>query len=92
MHNREQILVKVQCYGETRSLVRPGRLVMITKGNRSLKHMAKWKMSGERDMKMERNNGTVNGTSGCDGRSGNRMRNDGDALISATRVAGIGSG
>jgi hypothetical protein len=32
MHNREQILVKVQCYGETRSPVRPGRPVMITKG------------------------------------------------------------
>jgi hypothetical protein len=24
MHNREQILVKVQCYGETRSPVGPG--------------------------------------------------------------------
>jgi hypothetical protein len=32
MHNREQILVKVRCYGETRSPVRPGRPVMITKG------------------------------------------------------------
>jgi hypothetical protein len=41
LHNREQILVKVRCYGETRSLVRLGRLVMITKENRSLKHMAK---------------------------------------------------
>jgi hypothetical protein len=37
----KQILVKVRCYGETGSLVRPGRPVMITKGNRSLKHMAK---------------------------------------------------
>jgi hypothetical protein len=43
-------------------------------------------------MEMGRNGGTVNDTSGCDGRSGNRMRNDGDAVISATRVAGIGSG
>jgi hypothetical protein len=46
-------------------------------------------MSGERDMKMETNNGTVNDTSGCDGRSGNRVRDDGDAVISATGVAGI---
>jgi hypothetical protein len=91
MHNREQILVKLRCYGETRSPVRPGRPVMITKGNRSLKHMVKWKMSGERDMKMERNNSTVNGTSGCDGRSGNQMCDNGDAAISVTGVAGIGS-
>jgi hypothetical protein len=91
MHNREQILVKVQCYGETRSPVRPGRPVMITKENRSLKHMAKWKMSGERDMKMERDNSIGNDTSGCGGRSGNRMCNNGDAVILATGVARIGS-
>jgi hypothetical protein len=42
-------------------------------------------------MKMEWDNGTVNGTSGCNGRSGNRMRNDGDVVILATGVAGIGS-
>jgi hypothetical protein len=48
-------------------------------------------MSGERDMKMERDNGTRNDTSGCNGRSGNRMRNDGDAVILATGVTGIGS-
>jgi hypothetical protein len=53
--------------------------------------MAKWKMSGERDMKMERDNSTRNDTSGCNGRSGNRMRNDGDAVILATGVTGIGS-
>jgi hypothetical protein len=60
--------------------------------------MAKWKMSGERNMKMEtcwmemgRDNGTVNDTSGCDGRSSNRMRDDGDTVISAIGVAGIGS-
>jgi hypothetical protein len=41
MQNREQILVKVRCYGGTRSPVRPRRPVMITKENRSLKHMAK---------------------------------------------------
>jgi hypothetical protein len=49
-------------------------------------------MSGERDMKMEQNNGTVNGTSGCDGRSGNWRHDDGDVVISVTGVAGIGSG
>jgi hypothetical protein len=48
-------------------------------------------MSGERDMKMEQDNGTRNDTSGCDGSSGNQMRNNGDAVISATGVAGIGS-
>jgi hypothetical protein len=48
-------------------------------------------MSDEGDMKVERNNGTVNDTSGCDGRSGNRMRDDGDTVISAIGVAGIGS-
>jgi hypothetical protein len=42
-------------------------------------------------MEMGRDNGTVNDTSGCDGRSGNRMRDDGDAVISAIGVAGIGS-
>jgi hypothetical protein len=41
-------------------------------------------MSGEGGMKMEQDNGTVNNTSGCDGRSGNRMCNDGDAVILAT--------
>jgi hypothetical protein len=40
---------------------------------------------------MGQDNGTGNDTSGCDGRSGNRMRNNGDAAISATRAAGIGS-
>jgi hypothetical protein len=53
--------------------------------------MAKWKMSGERNMKMERDNSTVNNPSGCNGRSGNRRHNNGDAVISATGVAGIGS-
>jgi hypothetical protein len=42
-------------------------------------------------MEMGRDNGTVNNTSGCDGRSGNQMCNNGDAAISATGVAGIGS-
>jgi hypothetical protein len=42
-------------------------------------------------MEMGWDNGTVNDTSGCDGRSGNQMRDDGDAVISATGVAGIGS-
>jgi hypothetical protein len=42
-------------------------------------------------MEMGQDNGTVNDTSGCDGRSGNRMHNDGDAVILATGVAGIGS-
>jgi hypothetical protein len=42
-------------------------------------------------MEMGRDDGTVNNTSGCDGRSGNRMRDDGDAVILATGVAGIGS-
>jgi hypothetical protein len=42
-------------------------------------------------MEMGQDNSTVNNTSGCDGRSGNRMRNDGDAAILATGVAGIGS-
>jgi hypothetical protein len=36
-------------------------------------------------------NGTGNDTSGCNGRSGNRMRDNGDAAILATRVARIGS-
>jgi hypothetical protein len=48
-------------------------------------------MSGEGCLNMEWDNGTGNDTSGCDGRSGNRMSDDGDAVISATRVAGIGS-
>jgi hypothetical protein len=48
-------------------------------------------MSGEGGMKMERDNGTVNNPSGCDGRSGNRRHDDGDAVISVTGVAGIGS-
>jgi hypothetical protein len=42
-------------------------------------------------MEMGWDNSTVNDTSGCDGRSGNQMRDDGDAAISATGVAGIGS-
>jgi hypothetical protein len=48
-------------------------------------------MSGEEDMKVGWDNSAVNGTSGCDGRSGNRMCDDGDVVISATGVAGIGS-
>jgi hypothetical protein len=48
-------------------------------------------MGGERGMEMGRDNGTGNDTSGCNGRSGNQMRNNGDAAISAAGVAGIGS-
>jgi hypothetical protein len=36
-------------------------------------------------------NTTVNHTSGCSGRSVNRRHNNGDAVILATGVAGIGS-
>jgi hypothetical protein len=42
-------------------------------------------------MEMGRDNSTVNNTSGCDGRSGNQMHDNGDAVILATGVAGIGS-
>jgi hypothetical protein len=42
-------------------------------------------------MEMGRDNGTGNDTSGCDGRSGNQRHNNGDAVISATRVTGVGS-
>jgi hypothetical protein len=42
-------------------------------------------------MGTKRDNGTVNDTSGCNGRSGNRRNNDGDAAISATGVTGIGN-
>jgi hypothetical protein len=41
-------------------------------------------------MEMGRDKGTGNDTSGCNGRSGNQMRDDGDAVILATGVAGIG--
>jgi hypothetical protein len=43
-------------------------------------------------MEMGRDNSTVNNTSGCDGRSGNRMCGEGDAVILATGVARIRSG
>jgi hypothetical protein len=42
-------------------------------------------------MEMEWYNGTGNDTSGCNGRSGNRRHNNGDAAILATGTAGIGS-
>jgi hypothetical protein len=42
-------------------------------------------------MEMGRDNGTVNDTSGCNGRSGNQRHNNGDAAISATGVTRIGS-
>jgi hypothetical protein len=41
MHNRETDTCESPMLWWTRSPVRPGRPVMITKGNRSLKHMAK---------------------------------------------------
>jgi hypothetical protein len=40
---------------------------------------------------MGQDNGTVNNASGCNGRSGNRRHDNGNAAILATRVAGIGS-
>jgi hypothetical protein len=42
-------------------------------------------------MEMGRDNGTGNDISGCNGRSGNRRHNNGDAGILATGVARIGS-
>jgi hypothetical protein len=42
-------------------------------------------------MEMGRDNGTVNNTSGCNGRSSNQRHNNSNAAILATGVTRVGS-